>query len=113
MANFKINRTKPNYSAGQRYRSSSTMLRIIIELTLAGRTAGELADEIGCTRRTVYRMISAIEADGFPVYYDESIRERTFGSGSTGGVYRIHDTWLKGLIPREVLTFWQESTNRR
>jgi predicted DNA-binding transcriptional regulator YafY len=33
-----------------------------------GRTAAELADEVECTQRTVYRDLEALQAAGFPVY---------------------------------------------
>ena len=32
-----------------------------------GKTASDLADELGCTKRTVYRDLEALQASGFPV----------------------------------------------
>ena len=32
-----------------------------------GKTVSELADELGCTRRTVYRDLEALQAGGFPI----------------------------------------------
>jgi len=48
----------------------SRQWKIIQALSASGRgkTAAELADEVECTQRTVYRDLEALQAAGFPVY---------------------------------------------
>lgn len=47
----------------------SRQWRIIQTLVASrtGRTAANLAEELGCTRRTVYRDLEALQAGGFPI----------------------------------------------
>ena len=42
------------------------MIRTLISSTY-GKTVTELADTLGCTKRTVYRDLEALQAGGFPI----------------------------------------------
>ena len=93
--------------ADRRARQSDRIGRVwnVLQLILGrGRhDAGEIAHELGCSERTVYRDLNVLEMAGIPWYYDEAARSYRVRPGWQFPILKLTDDELLGQAAATVV----------